>query len=91
MEANAALKSIVRRDISEGYEVMLQRLAKESGIATPTKEDLIRFDRTRKDKTLSNKDWESPVDVYSRIAKLKDGGSTLPTSRSMWWTWTAEP
>ena len=73
MEANAALKTIVRRDTGEGYDAMLQRLAKESGIATPTKEDLIRLDRKRKDKTLSNKDWKSPVDEDSRIAKLKDG------------------
>jgi transposase len=72
MEANAALKTIVRRDTGEGYDVMLQRLAKESGIATPTKDD-----RKRKDKTLSNKDWESPVDGDSRIAKLKDGRTHL--------------
>jgi len=77
MEANAALKTIVRRDTGEGYETMLQRLAKESGIATPTKEELIRFDRKRKDKTLSNKDWKSPVDEDSRIAKLKDGRTHL--------------
>jgi transposase len=77
MEANAALKTIVRRDTGEGYDAMLQRLAKESGIATPTKEELIRFDRKRKDKTLSNKDWESPVDGGSRIAKLKDGRTHL--------------
>lgn len=77
MEANAALKTIVRRDTGEGYDAMLERLAKESGIATPTKEDLIRFDRKRKDKTLSNKDWKSPVDEDSRIAKLKDGRTHL--------------
>jgi transposase len=77
MEANAALKTIVRRDTGEGYAAMLQRLAKESGVATPTREDLIRFDRKRKDKTLSNKDWKSPVDEGSRIAKLKDGRTHL--------------
>ena len=77
MEANAALKTIVRRDTGEGYDAMLQRLAIESGIATPSKEDLIRFDRKRKKKTLSNKDWESPVDGDSRIAKLKDGRTHL--------------
>ena len=77
MEANAALKTIVRRNTGEGYGAMLQRLAKESGIATPTKEDLIRFDRKRKDKTLFNRDWESPVDGDSSIAKLKNGRTHL--------------
>ena len=77
MEANAALKTIVRRDTGEGYNAMLERLAIESGIATPTKEALIRFDRKRKGKTLSNKDWKSSVDSDSRIAKLKDGRTHL--------------
>ena len=54
MEANAALRAIVRRDSGEGYREMLQRLAKESGIATPTADDLIRLDRKRKGKRLSN-------------------------------------
>jgi transposase len=77
MEANAALKTIVRRDSDEDYTGMLTRLAEESGIKTPTKADLIRFDRKRKNKTLSNKDWKSPVDPDSRIAKLKDGRTHL--------------
>lgn len=77
MEANAALKTIVRRDSGEDYDTMLRRLAAESGIATPTRADLIRFDRKRKGKTLSNKDWESPVDPDARIAKLKDGRTHL--------------
>jgi transposase len=54
MEANAALRAIVRRDTGEGYREMLGRLAEESGIATPTAEDLIRLDRKRKGKRLSN-------------------------------------
>ena len=62
MEANAALRSIVRRDRGEGYREMLKRLAVESGIATPTAEELIRLDRQRKGKRLSNQDWTSPVD-----------------------------
>ena len=77
MEANAALKAIVRRDTGEGYQEMLARLAKESGIETPTADDLIRIDRKRKDKTLSNKEWESPTDPDSRIAKMKDGRTRL--------------
>lgn len=77
MEANASLKTIVRRDTGEDYDAMLKGLAAQSGIATPTKADLIRFDRKRKGKTLSNKDWESPVDPDARITKLKDGRTHL--------------
>ena len=55
MEANAALRNIVRRDTGEGYRGMLARLAQESGIETPTAEDLARLDRKRKGKKLSNR------------------------------------
>ena len=77
MEANAALRAIVRRDSGEGYREMLKRLAKESGIGTPTADDLIRMDKTRKGKKLSNEDWESPTDPDARIAKMKDGRTRL--------------
>jgi transposase len=77
MEANAALRTIVRRDTGEGYREMLVRLAQESGIATPTAEDLIRLDRRRKGKRLSNQDWASPSDPEAKIAKLKDGRTHL--------------
>ena len=77
MEANAALRAIVRRDSGEGYREMLERLAEESGIATPTAEDLIRLDRKRKGKRLSNAEWASPTDPEARIAKLKDGRTRL--------------
>ena len=77
MEANAALRAIVRRDSGEGYREMLQRLAKESGIETPTAEDLIRLDRKRRGKKLSNEDWESPTDPDAKIAKMKDGRTRL--------------
>jgi len=77
MEANAALRAIVRRDGGEDYRAMLERLAKESGIATPTAEDLVRLDRERKGKRLSNADWASPSDPEARIAKLKDGRTRL--------------
>jgi transposase len=77
MEANAALRTLVRRDSGESYRAMLERLAQESGIATPTAEDLIRLDRQRKDKRLSNRDWASPSDPEARIAKLKDGRTHL--------------
>jgi len=77
MEANAALKAIARRDTGEGYNEMLRRMAKESGIETPTQDDLIRMDRLRKGKKLSNQDWKSPTDPESRIAKMKNGRTRL--------------
>jgi len=76
LEANAAMRSIVRRDTGESYEDFLQGLAKESGIATPTREDLARLDRTRKNKA-SNKDWVNPHDPDARITKMKDDRTHL--------------
>jgi hypothetical protein len=67
----------VRRDSGEGYREMLRRLAEESGIETPTADDLIRLDKQRKGKKLSNEDWESPTDPDARIAKMKDGRTRL--------------
>ena len=77
IEANAALRTIIRRDSGEGYREMLTRMAQESGIETPTAEDLVRLDRKRKGKKLSNADWESRTDPDARIAKLKDGRTHL--------------
>lgn len=77
MQANAALRAIVRRDSGEGYREMLTRMAVESGIETPTADDLIRLDRARKGKKLSNADWESQADPDARITKLKDGRTRL--------------
>jgi len=76
LEANAAMRSIVRRDTGESYEEFLRGLAKASGIATPTREDLARLDRKRKKRT-SNKEWKSPADEDARIAKMKDGRTHL--------------
>jgi transposase len=76
LEANAAMRSIVRRDTGESYEEFLRGLAKASGIATPTREDLVRLDRKRKKRT-SNKEWKSPADEDARIAKMKDGRTHL--------------
>ena len=77
MEANAALRAIVRRGSGEGYREMLTRMARESGIETPTADDLIRLDRARKGKKLSNTEWESPTDPDARVARLKDGRTRL--------------
>jgi transposase len=76
LEANAAMRSIVRRDTGESYEEFLRGLAKASGIETPTREDLARLDRKRKKRT-SNKEWKSPADGGARIAKMKDGRTHL--------------
>src|SRR5882672_12487296 len=74
LEANAALRSIVRRDDFRSYETFLTDLAKSSGIATPTREDLARIDRKRKKKG-SNKDWVNPHDPDAQISKMKDGST----------------
>jgi transposase len=76
LEANAAMRSIVRRDTGESYDEFLTGLAKESGIEMPTREDLARMDRKRKKKT-SNKDWVNPHDRDARVSKMKDGRTHL--------------
>jgi len=75
-EANAAMRSIVRRDTEETYQEFLTRLAQASGIETPTREDLARLDRKRKKKT-SNKEWTNPHDPDAKVTKMKDGRTHL--------------
>jgi transposase len=76
LEANAAMRSIVRRDSGESYEEFLVGLAKASGMETPTREELTRLDRKRK-KRMSNQEWKSPADGDARITKMKDGRTHL--------------
>lgn len=76
LEANAALRSIVRRDTGESYDAFLTRLAKASGIDTPTREDLAKLDKKRKNKG-SNDDWQHPHDPDAKITKMKDGRTHL--------------
>ena len=76
LEANAALRSIVRRDNGDSYEEFLKGLARQSGIETPTREDLARVDRKRKKKG-SNREWVNPHDPDARITKMKDGRTHL--------------
>jgi len=76
LEANAALRSIVRKDTGDGYQEFLTQLAKVSGIDTPTREDLARIDKNRKHKG-SNDDWEHPHDPDAKITKMKDGRTHL--------------
>jgi transposase len=76
LEANAAMRSIVRRDTGQKYEQFLERLAIDSGIKTPTRAALARLDRRRRNKT-SNKDWTSPSDPDAKVTKMKDGRTHL--------------
>lgn len=76
LEANAAMRSIVRRDTGETYQEFLRRLAKASGIRTPSREALARLDRRRQKKG-SNTEWASPADPDAKITKMKDGRTHL--------------
>jgi transposase len=76
LEANAALRSIVRRDSGETYHEFLTRLAQASGIETPTRADLARLDRKRPKKG-RNIEWRHPHDPDARITKMKDGRTHL--------------
>jgi hypothetical protein len=77
LEANASMKTIVRRDSGDDWKEYLRKLASEAGLDNPTDEELRRFDRQRKDKKVSNDDWMSPSDPDSKIAKMKDGTTHL--------------
>lgn len=77
IEANAAMKSIVRRDNGDDWKAYLTQLAAEAGIENPTDEDLRKFDQGRKDKKVSNEEWVSSSDADSRITKMKDGTTHL--------------
>ena len=76
LEANAAMRSIVRKDTKQNYQEFLTDLARASGIDTPTREDLAKLDRKRKNKA-SNDDWENPHDPDAKITKMKDGTTHL--------------
>ena len=76
LEANAAMRTIVRRDGGTEYEEWLEQLAEASGIETPTRADLAKLDRKRPGKG-SNKDWEHPHDPEARITRMKDGRTRL--------------
>jgi Transposase DDE domain len=81
LEANAAMKSIVRKDTGENWRQYVTRLMQEEGVIgpeeEPTQEELRRYDRKRKDKKVSNDEWESPHDSEAKITKMKDGRTHL--------------
>jgi transposase len=76
LEANAAMRSIVRRDTGESYQKFLTRLATASGLKTPSREALARLDRRRKKRT-SNTDWVNPSDPDAKVTQMKDGRTHL--------------
>lgn len=77
LEANAAMRKIVRKVDGASYQKYLKQLAKAEGIKDPEPKDLSRMDRKRKGKKISNKDWNSATDQDARIAKMKDGTTRL--------------
>ena len=77
IEAEAAMKTMVRRDNGEDWKEYLKKLAMEAGMENPTEEDLRKFDRNRPNKKVSNEEWVSSTDPDSRIAKMKDGRTHL--------------
>lgn len=81
LEANAAMKSIVRRETGEDWQEYVTRLMREEGVISddddPTDEDVRRFDKTRKGKKVSNEEWVSPSDPEAKIARMKDGTTHL--------------
>lgn len=77
LEANAAMRSIVRRETGQSYREFLTDLAQASGLETPTAEDLAKFDRQRQGKKCSNDDWFNPHDPDAKVAKMKDGTTHL--------------
>lgn len=77
LEANAAMRTIVRRADGASYQKYLKKLARAEGIKDPTPQDLGRMDRKRKGKKVSNSDWKSPTDPDARITKMKDGTTHL--------------
>ena len=76
LEANAAMRSIVRRDTDEAYDAYIRQLAEAAGLEEPTREQLARFDRKRKKKG-TNREWKSPHDPDARITRMKDGRTHL--------------
>ena len=76
LEANAAMRSIVRRDTGEAYDAYIRQLAEAAGLEEPTREQLARFDRKRKKKG-TNREWKSPHDPDARITRMKDGRTHL--------------
>ena len=77
IQANASMKSIVRKDSGKGWKDYTKKLAKKAGLDDPTDDELRQFDRTRPEKKVSNDDWQSPSDPGSRITRMKNGTTRM--------------
>ena len=81
LEADAAMKSIIRRDTGEGWKAYITRLMQEEGVIAaeeePSDEEIRRFDKGRKEKKVSNDEWVSPTDPEAQITRMKDGTTHL--------------
>jgi len=77
LEANAAMKSIVRKETGEDWKAYIRRLAEAEGVEINNDDDLRKFDKNRKNKKVSNDEWESPADPDARISRMKDGTTHL--------------
>ena len=77
IQANASMKSIVRKDSGKGWKDYTKKLAKKAGLDDPTDDELRQFDRTRPEKKVSNDDWQSPSDPDSRITRMKNGTTRM--------------
>jgi len=77
IQANASMKSIVRKDSGKGWKDYTKKLAKKAGLNDPTDAELRQFDRKRRGKKVSNDDWESPSDPDSRITRMKNGATRM--------------
>lgn len=77
LEANASMKSIVRKDSGKGWKDYTRKLAKKAGLDDPTDDELREFDRNRPGKKVSNNDWESSSDPDARITRMKNGTTRM--------------
>ena len=77
LEANAAMKSIVRRENGDDWREYLRKLyEEETEKSDPDDEELRCFDKRRKNKRVSNEEWMSATVPDVRISKMKDGRCT---------------
>jgi hypothetical protein len=77
IEANASLRRLARKDNGASYREYVKELMREAGEDPTDAAAVARFDKKRKDKSLSNKEWQSETDPDARIAKMKDGTTHL--------------
>jgi IS5 family transposase len=77
LEANASLRRLARKDTGATYREYVKELMREAGEDPTDPAAVVRFDKKRKGKKLSNREWQSETDPDSRIARMKDGTTHL--------------